>query len=244
MNKKRKLLTDVYPCTPHPGAFLIKKRAVWRDCVHQVRFLQKYPKLTAYSLKIYSSGATHGLNIITVHTKWYFNVLLARVEAVTCTFNSKHPSEFAGVTDVAIILWAKKWIAIMKIIWHFWQHWYRFKRHHCVLSNCSFPKLTCQNVLIAALTWYHRATTRGWTRDYRASLKADLTFGNQSPVTGLIGLQICTLASLKASAQHSEGKALLNTHFVFPFGFLWPFALWSWSGDRFALFRSHFEKQN
>ena len=125
------------------------------------------------------------------------------------------------------------------------QKLYRFKRHHCVPpSNCSFLELTCQNVLIAALTWYRRATTRGWTRDYRASLKADLTFGNQSPVTGLIGLQICTLASLKASGQHSEGKAPLNTHFVFPFGFLWPFALWNWSGDRFALFGSHFEKQN
>ena len=108
----------------------------------------------------------------------------------------------------------------MKIIWHFWEHWYRFKRHHCVLpSNCSFLELTCQNVLIAALTGYRRATARGWTRDCRASLKADLTFGNQSPVTGLIGLQICTLASLKASGQHSEGKAPLNTHFFLSFRF-------------------------
>ena len=37
-------------------------------------------------------------------TKWYFNVLLARVEAVTSTSNSKHASEFAGVTDDAILL--------------------------------------------------------------------------------------------------------------------------------------------
>ena len=37
-------------------------------------------------------------------TRWYFNVLLALTEAVTCTLNSKHASDFAGVTDDAILL--------------------------------------------------------------------------------------------------------------------------------------------
>ena len=139
-----------------PEHFWLGKRTMWRDCVHQVRFLQKYSKLTAYSLNIYYSGGNPGLNIITVQNG-ISTYLLARTEAVTSTSNSKHASEFAGVTDDAILLWTKKWIAIMKIIWHFFAALIPIQK----TSLCSFPTVPSSSWLVKMFWLLHWRGTVG-----------------------------------------------------------------------------------